>query len=222
MLGHADLATTELYTHVTDRAAATPTSPPTRTRGGGLALDTACCLRARPSSSARRDLPRDVAEVAIEAVVLGEPGRGARSSRAGAEPFFRQTTASRRTAWLSSADDQLVQERAHGVDDAGAVAREPLQRDERGAAAGRALVLEPASQQLGLLPEAELRRSPGRRRPARGSRRCARRPRSRRSTRREASPARAPSPASASASACAAASASVKRPRRDCAEAGPT
>jgi hypothetical protein len=36
------------------------------------------------------------------------------------------------------------------------VAREQLQRDQRRSAASRALVLEPATEQLGLLPEAEL------------------------------------------------------------------
>src|SRR5207253_1439595 len=39
---------------------------------------------------------------------------------------------------------------------AGAVPRELLERDERGTAAGRTLVLEAAAQQLQLLPEAEL------------------------------------------------------------------
>jgi hypothetical protein len=36
------------------------------------------------------------------------------------------------------------------------VAREQLQRDQRGSPAGRALVLDPAAEQLGLLTEAEL------------------------------------------------------------------
>jgi hypothetical protein len=36
------------------------------------------------------------------------------------------------------------------------VAREQLQRDQRRSPAGRALVLDPAPQQLGLLPEAKL------------------------------------------------------------------
>ena len=38
MLGHADLATTELYTHVWDGGAVTCTSRPTRTRGRSAAL----------------------------------------------------------------------------------------------------------------------------------------------------------------------------------------
>ena len=40
------------------------------------------------------------------------------------------------------------------------VAREQLQRDQRRTAAGRALVLDPAAEQLGLLPEAELPNRP--------------------------------------------------------------
>jgi hypothetical protein len=51
---------------------------------------------------------------------------------------------------------QVVQQRPVGVDVARMVAREELQREERRAAARRALVLEPAPQQLELLPVAEL------------------------------------------------------------------
>jgi hypothetical protein len=40
------------------------------------------------------------------------------------------------------------------------VAREKLERDQRRAAAGRALVVEPAPQELGLLPEPELADGP--------------------------------------------------------------
>jgi hypothetical protein len=49
-----------------------------------------------------------------------------------------------------------VQRRAHRVDSPGGVAREQLQGDQRGAAAGRAVVVEPAREQLDLLAEAEL------------------------------------------------------------------
>jgi hypothetical protein len=49
-----------------------------------------------------------------------------------------------------------VQRRAHRVDRPRGVAREQLQRDERRAAAGRALVVEPAREQLDLLAEPEL------------------------------------------------------------------
>ncbi len=55
---------------------------------------------------------------------------------------------------------ELVQERPEGVDVARVVAREALERDERGAASGRALVLEAAAQKLELLPEPELRDRP--------------------------------------------------------------
>lgn len=49
-----------------------------------------------------------------------------------------------------------MEERAHAVDDAGVVAGEQLEREERRAAARGALVLEPAPQELRLLPEAHL------------------------------------------------------------------
>jgi hypothetical protein len=51
---------------------------------------------------------------------------------------------------------KLVQKRPRCVDEPRVVAREELERDQRRAAAGRALVLETAAKQLGLLPVAEL------------------------------------------------------------------
>src|SRR6185503_4034379 len=51
---------------------------------------------------------------------------------------------------------ELVQERADRVDVAGVVAAEELEGEERGAAGGRALVLEPAPDELALLAVAEL------------------------------------------------------------------
>ena len=51
---------------------------------------------------------------------------------------------------------ELVQERAQVVDEPGMVTREELERDQRRAAARGALVLEPAPQELRLLPVAEL------------------------------------------------------------------
>jgi len=51
---------------------------------------------------------------------------------------------------------QFVQSRADVVDEARMVAGEKLERDERRAAAGRALVLEAPAEQLGLLAVAEL------------------------------------------------------------------
>ena len=49
-----------------------------------------------------------------------------------------------------------MQERPVGVHVAGVVAREQLEGEERRAARGRALVLEPPPQQLELLPVSEL------------------------------------------------------------------
>ena len=77
-------------------------------------------------------------------------------SRCG-EPLRSAITASRRTASLSSRVDELVQERPHRVDHARMVARKRLEREDRRAAAGRALVVEAAPQELDLLAEAELR-----------------------------------------------------------------
>jgi hypothetical protein len=49
-----------------------------------------------------------------------------------------------------------VQERADAVDEAGVITGEQLQRDEGGAAARRALIVEAAAEQLRLLPVPEL------------------------------------------------------------------
>jgi len=49
-----------------------------------------------------------------------------------------------------------MEERAHVVDQPWMLTREKLERDQRRAAAGGALVLEPAPQQLRLLPVPEL------------------------------------------------------------------
>jgi hypothetical protein len=51
---------------------------------------------------------------------------------------------------------KLVQQRPNVVDQAGMVSREQLERQQRRASASGALVLDAASQQLGLLPVAEL------------------------------------------------------------------
>jgi len=51
---------------------------------------------------------------------------------------------------------ELVEKRAHVVDEPGMLAREELERDQRRAAARGALVLEPAPQELRLLPVPEL------------------------------------------------------------------
>jgi len=49
-----------------------------------------------------------------------------------------------------------VEERAHVVDESGMLPGEELERDQRRAATGRALILQPAPQELRLLPVAEL------------------------------------------------------------------
>src|SRR4051794_16176153 len=50
-----------------------------------------------------------------------------------------------------------MQERPYAVDDARVVARQPLQREQRGSAARRAVVLETTAEELDLLPVPELR-----------------------------------------------------------------
>ena len=73
-----------------------------------------------------------------------------------AEPFFRQTIASRRTAWLSSELASRWSSDRSELTAPGLVAREQLERDQGRAAAGRALVVEAAPEQLDLLTEAKL------------------------------------------------------------------
>jgi hypothetical protein len=51
---------------------------------------------------------------------------------------------------------EIVEQRAVGVDVAGVIPREELEREERRTAARRALVLEPTAEQLELLAVAEL------------------------------------------------------------------
>ena len=60
---------------------------------------------------------------------------------------------------------EAVEQRAVGIDVARVVSRKQLEREERGATARRALVLEPAAEQLELLTVAELPDRPVRERP---------------------------------------------------------
>ncbi len=103
----------------------------------------------------RRDLRRGLAELTFEPVVA-------------AETFEQHDRVPVRRA-VPQADDreaphslvvvggrEPVELRAQGVHRAGAVAREPLEGDQRRATARRALVVEPAAQQLDLLAEPEL------------------------------------------------------------------
>ena len=140
-----------------------------------------------------------------------------------ADPFRRQTIASRRTAAFGSRAASSCRSGPVRVDVAGMVARERLQRDQRRAARARALVLEPPPEQLELLPEAELRDRPVADAADAGSRSSAQRPRARRPTR--AAGPRAPARSRgvrASSSARAAASASVTQTVESDRSAGPT
>ena len=73
-----------------------------------------------------------------------------------AEPFRRHDDRQPPHGLVAVVRHQLVQQRPHVVDDAGMVARELLEREQRRAAHRRAVVLEPAPQQLDLRAEAEL------------------------------------------------------------------
>ena len=75
-------------------------------------------------------------------------------------PFLRQIDCESAHRGVRIASGELVQQRTESVDVARVRSREPLERDERRAARGRALVLEPAAQELELLPEPELRDRP--------------------------------------------------------------
>ena len=72
------------------------------------------------------------------------------------EPFFSARIEQATNGGVRIGVRKLMEQRALGVDDAGVITREGLEREERRAAACRAVVLEPAAKELGLLPEAHL------------------------------------------------------------------
>ena len=76
-------------------------------------------------------------------------------SRCG-EPFFSASTASRRTAAFPSALTRILEQRPNPVDRGRMVAREQLDGEQRRSARRRALVVEPAPQQLLLRAPVEL------------------------------------------------------------------
>ena len=96
-------------------------------------------LRSSASSSSESAIPSRIWIVSRCGVPFLQADHG--------EPAYRGVRVARR---------ELVQERAERVDVARVVSREALERDERRAARGRALVLEPAPQELELLAEPEL------------------------------------------------------------------
>ena len=154
MLGHADLATTELYTHVSDR----------RRREAYFA--------AHPHATRERETSASCAGPALRRSSWATLPAASRSSR----PASSSSASAARIPIVSRcaravpkrhdrepphgvvvvAVDELVEQRPHAVHDARVVAREQLEREQRRAAARRAHVLEAAAEQLDLLPEAEL------------------------------------------------------------------
>ena len=127
-----------------------------RASGAGARPTSRSCAARRPARRRRRGRSR------IRIV-----------SRCG-EPFFRQTIASRRTAMFESFDASSCSSAAHAVHVAGMVAREPLERDQRRAARGRALVLRGRGAAARASAGSGTARSRGRPGAHRGSRRCAR------------------------------------------------
>jgi hypothetical protein len=115
--------------------------------------------RVGPLLEQDRDPARGLAELPLLLVVVGEPVQeldGVALRGAVLQAADRQAA----DGLVRVARGELVEQRAGGVDDAGMLAREELERDERGAAARRALVLEPAAEQLELLAVAELPEGP--------------------------------------------------------------
>src|SRR5262249_18647901 len=158
MLGHADLSTTELYTHVSDRRrrdAYFGAHPHARRRDPYR-------LPGRPGLAPQhlRDLAGGVAQLAPGLLVVGErcedadrvaPRRAVSQGHHGEPPD--------RVVVVPAHD--LVKQRPDAVHDARVISGEQLEREKRGAAAGGAHVLEPAPEKLRLLPEAELPDRPG-------------------------------------------------------------
>ena len=113
-------------------------------------------VSARFFSAAATDL-RGLAHLAVLVVGVGDAVGAAGSCPRRGEPFFRQMIASRRTATFGSRGASSCSSGRMPLTSPGLRPREALERDQRRAARGRALVLEPAPQELELLPEAELR-----------------------------------------------------------------
>ena len=84
------------------------------------------------------------------------PSRITIVSRAG-EPFLKHTIASRRTATFGSRAASSWSSGRNELMSPGMCAREAFERDQRRPAHRRAVVLEPATEQVELLAEAELR-----------------------------------------------------------------
>ena len=152
MLGHADLATTELYTHVSDRTAARavlPGAPACAPHRAASASRAPCA-----SALARRLRPR-AARSRIRSSSAAVPSSRTIVSRC-AEPFFSASTASRRTAAFSSGSASILWRIGRTeLTELGWSRDEELDREERRTARRGAAVVEAAPQQLLLRAPAE-------------------------------------------------------------------
>ena len=114
---------------------------------------------ARLLQKLRRDGARGLAQLRVLIVVVGDPVQDldrVALRRAVAQAHDREAS----DGHIRVARSEIVEERAKRVDVAGMRSGEALERDERGAACRRALVLESATEQLELLAEAKLRDGP--------------------------------------------------------------
>ena len=151
MLGHANLATTELYTHVTDK----------RRRETYFAAHPHAAQAPHATPPAVLGLGERFAFFLSPAATFATTSRRSRSaSSSSASPFEQHDRLAARRA-VAEADDgeppyRLVVVGRHETMEAGprrvdrrrAVARQQLERDQRRAAARRALVVDPAAQEL--------------------------------------------------------------------------
>ena len=106
--------------------------------------------------SSARDGARRLAQLRVLVVVVGDPVEDLqRRGLRGSVPEAHDRQPPHRDVRIPRCE--IMEQRAERVDVARMTARETFERDERRPASRRAVVLEPAAQELELLPEAELR-----------------------------------------------------------------
>src|SRR6187200_154937 len=121
----------------------------------GTSLTVSSLLRSGLLHEERRDRAGGLAQVGVLLVALGDPLEDldrVALRRAVLQAHHRETP----DCGVRVARREFVQQRSERVHVAGMGSREALERDERGASRGGALVLEAAAEQLEFLAEAEL------------------------------------------------------------------